>query len=342
VGYDRSGLLFVPRQNLDWNSHSQALTTALLETGFVKGVAGSQSEITSTWVTNMGFKWKGKDPSMQEEFVTNGITPEFGKVNGWQMLEGRDFLPNYATDSNKLIVNETAARYMGLKNPVGEMVDWGDNGRFTIIGVVKDMISQMPGQNIAPMIFFLSAALDFSSINSIDIRLKPQASMSQALTGIQEVFKRFDPKDPFEVVFADQDYARKFDDEEKVSQLAGFFTALAILISCLGLLGLSAFVAEQRTREVGIRKVLGASVLRLWNLLSGEFVWLVCISLAIGAPIAWLMMHAWLGNYAYHAGLSWWIFALTAGGALALTLFTVSFQTVKAAMGNPVAALRSE
>ena len=342
VGYDRAGLLFIPRQNLDWKSHSQALTAALMETGFVDGVAGAESKITGTWTTNMGFKWKGKDPSMQEEFVTNGVTPEFGKVNGWQMLEGRDFILNRATDSNNIIVNQTAVGYMGLKHPIGEILEWGDNGRYTIIGVVRDMISQMPGQKIAPMIFYLSSALSFSSINSIDIRVKPRASLPRAIAGILQVFKRFDPEDPFEVVFADQDYARKFDDEEKVSQLAGFFTVLAIFISCLGLLGLSAFVAEQRTREVGIRKVLGASVLHLWQLLSREFVWLVSISLLVGAPIAWMLMHAWLSNYVYHAGLSWWIFALTAIGALGLTLFTVSFQAIRAALSNPVIALRGE
>ena len=342
VGYDRSGLLFVPPHHLDWDAHSKALTAALMETGLIDGVAASESQITNTWTTNMGFNWQGKDPAIQEEFVTNGITPEFGKVSGWQLMEGRDFLADHTTDSNKFIINETAARYMGLRHPIGEVVQWGDNGRFTIIGVVKDMISQQPGQQTAPMIFFLGKYLDFSKVHSIDIRLKPQAGMSRALAAIEAVFKRFDPEDPFECVFADRSYAQKFDDEERTSRLAGFLAVLAIFISCLGLLGLSAFVAEQRTREVGIRKVLGASVFNLWNLLSREFVWLVGLSLLAGAPIAWMIMHAWLGNYAYHAELSWWIFALTAVGAIGLTLFTVSFQAIKAAMGNPVTALRSE
>jgi len=342
VGYARSGLLFVPPHHLDWNTHSQALTAALMETGLIEGVAASESQITNTWTTNMGFTWEGKDPAIQEEFVTNGITPEFGKVSGWQLTEGRDFLANHATDSNKFIINETAVRYMGLKHPVGEVVEWGDNGRFTIIGVVKDMISQQPGQRTAPMIFFLGKYLSFSKVHSIDIRVKPQAGMARTLAAIQAVFKRFDPEDPFECVFADQSYAQKFDDEERTSRLAGFLTVLAIFISCLGLLGLSAFVAEQRTREVGIRKVLGASVLSLWNLLSREFVWLVSVSLLVGVPIAWMIMHSWLGNYAYHAELSWWIFGLTAVGAIGLTLFTVSFQALKAATGNPVSALRSE
>jgi hypothetical protein len=342
VGYDRSGLLFIPKQNLDVKVHGPALFASLIETGYVDGVAGSESEITNTWTTNMGFNWKGKDPAVQEEFVTNGITPEFGKVNGWQLVEGRDFRPHFATDSNNILLNETAVRYMGLKHPVGEIVQWGKNGMFTVMGVVKDMVSQSPYEPVAPMIFFLSSSLSFSSIRTIDIRVKPQVSMSRALAAIQAVFKRYDPEDPFEAVFADQDYARKFGDEERVSQLAGFFTVLAIFISCLGLLGLSAFVAEQRTREVGIRKVLGASVLHLWNLLSREFVWLVGISLLVGAPVAYLLMHSWLSNYKVHTSFPWWIFALTAVGAIGLTLFTVSFQAIKAALSNPVNALRSE
>ena len=342
VGYNRQGLLFIPRQNLDWQKYSRSITASLMETGFIESVAGSESEITNTWINNMGFKWRGKDPSLQENFITNGVTAEFGKTNGWQVIEGRDFRTDLATDSNRIIINETAAKYMGFTHPLGEVVQWGDNGHYTVVGVVKDMVSQSPYQPVAPMIFYLSSYLSFSRVNVLDVRVRPQASMSRALAAIQKVLRKFDPEDPFEYVFADQDYARKFGDEEKVGQLAGFFTVLAIIISCLGLLGLSAFVVEQRTREVGIRKVLGASVLNLWNLLSREFVWLVSISLLVGAPIAWVIMHAWLNNYAYHANLSWWIFAVTAAGAVGLTLFTVSFQAIRAAMGNPVTALRSE
>jgi len=342
VGYNRSGLLFIPRQNLDFNKNSQSLTASLLNSGLIDGVAGSESAITNTYINNQGFDWEGKDPALVASFVTNGVTPEFGKVNGWQMVEGRDFRMNFSTDSNKIIINETAAKYMGFPHAVGEIVKWGLNGQFSIIGVVKDMVSQSPYEPVAPMMFYLSSALDFSRINTMDIRVKSTASMSRALAAIQAVMKQYDPEDPFEYVFADQDYARKFGDEERISQLAASFTVLAIFISCLGLLGLSAFVAEQRTREVGIRKVLGASVLSLWNLLSREFVWLVSISLLVGAPISWMLMHSWLGNYAYRAPLSWWIFAVTGLGAIGLTLFTVSFQAVKAALGNPVAALRSE
>ncbi len=166
--------------------------------------------------------------------------------------------------------------------------------------------------------------------------------MNQALTAIKATFNKYDPRDIFEYQFADQEYAKKFGDEERVGRLAGVFTTLAIIISCLGLLGLSAFVAEQRTQELGVRKVLGASVFTLWHLLSREFIALVGLSLLIGGPLASWIMYGWLNNYHYHAGLSWWIFLGTAGGVISITFLTVSYQAVRAALANPIKSLRSE
>jgi putative ABC transport system permease protein len=342
VGYSRDGLIMAPLQTFRAAGQIDLLRRGMQETGLVEDIAGSESSPVNTWITNSGFSWRGKDPTLQDEFTTNGITPEFGKVAGWEMAEGRDFSRDLATDSNTFIINETAARYMGLRHPVGEVVRWGDNGRFTIIGVVKDMIAQSPYEPTRPMIFYLISASNWSRIGVVDIRLRPGAGVASALAAIEAVFKKYDPADPFEFQFADQEYAKKFGEEERIGRLAGFFTVLAIFISCLGLLGLSSFVAEQRTREVGIRKVLGASVLQLWNLLSREFVWLVGLSLLIGGPVAYWIMYGWLGGYQIHAGLSWWIFAAAAVGAIVVTLLTVSVQTVRAAMGNPVESLRSE
>ena len=343
VGYDRNGLVLVPMQNDNTRQHYDALRTQLLQTGLVEDVAASQNSVISSFGTNMGYSWRGKDPSLQEEFNTNTVTSEFGRTTGWKIVRGRDFNSDLATDSNAFIINETAVRYMGFKNPVGEIVTWGDNGRYTIIGVVRDMISQSPFEPARQMIFNLSRKTDGNNrVNLVNIRVKPQAGMHQALAAIESIFKTYDHDDPFTSSFADDEYAKKFADEQRVGRLSGFFTILAILISCLGLLGLSAFVAEQRTREIGIRKVLGASVPHLWSLLSREFVLLVTLSLLIGSPIAWWIMKGWLSNYNYHAGMSWWIFATCALGAMMLTLFTVSFQAIRAALANPVNSLRSE
>jgi putative ABC transport system permease protein len=338
VGYSRDGLLTVPMQSNNIHTHYEALRTDLLQTGLVDEVAVSRSSIINSGTTNMGYNWKGKDPSLQEEFTVNEVTPEFGEVTGWQVVAGRNFSREMATDSNCFIINETAVKYMGLKQPVGEIVTWSGNGNYTIIGVVKDMISESPFQPIRPMIF----SLDRRHGGFVNIRVKPQADMPRAIAAISTVFRKYDADNAFEYHFADQEYAKKFGSEERVGRLAGFFAGLAILISCLGLLGLSAFVAEQRTREVGIRKVLGASVVHLWHLLSGEFLLLVSISLLAGGPIAYWIMHGWLNNYAYHASLSWWIFALAAGGALSLTLLTVNFQAIRTALTNPVKSLRTE
>jgi putative ABC transport system permease protein len=342
VGFNENGLVVVPLQTFQPGSRFETLKTELQATGTVEDIAGSESSNVSTYTTNNGFIWPGKNPEMKDQFVTNGITPEFGKVLGWQMKEGRDFSRDFAADSTSLVINEAAAIYMGLQHPVGTRVQWGLNGMFTIIGLTGNMVAQDPFRSTAPMIFFLAKYRNFMHLNFINVRLKPQTGISSALTDIRNVFKRFDPQDPFEYYFLDEEYGHKFDNEHRIARLAGFFTLLAIFISCLGLLGLSAFVAEQRTREIGIRKVLGASVPQLWQLLSREFITLVSLALFIGCPIAFLFMHSWLSGYEYHAGLSWWIFAITALSAIGITLLTVSFQAVRAALANPVRSLRSE
>ena len=339
VGYSRDGLVLIPVQSDDIRKHFNALRTGLQQTGLVEDIAGSASAPTNIVFTNGGYSWRGKDPSLQDEFATNLVTPEFGKVTGWQIVQGRNFSRGMPTDNHPIIINETAVRYMNLKNPVGEVLTRdGGNERYTIVGVIKDMISESPFEPVRQMIF----SLNDQFINTVDIRVQPQASMARTLAAIKAAFSKYDPEDIFEYQFADQEYAKKFGDEERVGRLAGVFTTLAILISCLGLLGLSAFVAEQRTREVGIRKVLGASVFNVWNLLSREFVGLVSLSLLTGGPLAYWIMHNWLNNYHYHADLSWWIFVAAAVGAIAVTLFTVSFQAIRAAMANPVKSLRSE
>jgi ABC-type antimicrobial peptide transport system permease subunit len=176
----------------------------------------------------------------------------------------------------------------------------------------------------------------------LQIKLSSQLATRAALQKVENIFRRYNPAAPFDYHFVDQEYADKFGKEERIGKLAGIFTMLAIFISCLGLFGLASFLAEQRTKEIGVRKVLGASVFVLWRLLSKEFVVLVVISLFIAIPVAWYFMHRWLANYAYHADLSWWIFGVAGAGALGIALLTVSFQAVKAAIANPVRSLRSE
>ncbi|MEO5996912.1 MAG: ABC transporter permease [Chitinophagaceae bacterium] len=338
VGYSTNGLVSVPIKTDEILKHYDAFRNDLLQTGLVEELTATDSPITNTYVTNSGFDWQGKDPNMQEEFITLRVTHEFGKTMGWKIIEGRDFSKSFATDSSAFILNEAAVKYMGLKDPIGKIIKWGGSDNYKVIGVIKDLVTQSPYEPSKQTIFFLN----YKRLGLVTMKINPLKNAHEALARIESVFKIYDPVNPFEYKFVDEEFAKKFGNEERIGKLAGFFAILAIFISCLGLFGLASFIAEQRTKEIGLRKVLGASVFNLWRLLSREFVFLVVISLFIAAPIAWYFMSSWLQNYQYRSNISWWIFAVAGAGALVITLLTVSFQTIKAAIANPVKSLRSE
>lgn len=340
VGYTREGLITAPLTD-DIRNKYAAFKNDLLATGAVTIVAQSENPVTNVYVTNSGLTWRGKDPSLQEEFTTLSVSTDFGATVGWQIKEGRDFSPAFANDSSAFLINETAAKYLGFQHPVGEIIDWKGNGNMKIIGVVKDMVNQSAYEPARQMFFFLPRWKG-QKLYVLNIRINPNIGTHEAIAKIAPVFKRYDPVNPFEYHFADEDYAKKFANEERIGRLAGCFASLAILISCMGLLGMASFMAEQRVKEIGIRKVLGASVFNLWRLLSKEFVGLVLISILIATPLAWYFMHNWLHNYEYRTNMSWWIFIAAGVGALFITLLTVSFQSIKAALTNPIKSLRSE
>jgi ABC-type antimicrobial peptide transport system permease subunit len=253
------------------------------------------------------------------------------------LKEGRDFSRNFTTDTSSVILNEAAVNYIGFKKPVGETVTWWGQP-LQVIGVVKNMIMQSPYDEARPTIFNLS----LEAQNIAILKLNPAIGAKEALKKIEPVFKKLNPDQPFEYRFADEEYAKKFGNEERIGKLAGIFAILAVLISCLGLFGLASFVAEQRIKEIGVRKVLGASVLSVWNLLSKDFVKLVLLSFFIAAPVSYYFMRNWLQNYEYRADLSWWVFAAAGVGSLIITVLVVSFQAIKAAIANPVKSLRTE
>jgi len=338
IGFNRNGLLTMRMITEETRKNYPAFRDALLQSGVVTSVAQSQSSAMYAGVTNIGFSWRGKDPDMQDEIVTMAISPEFGKTINWQMADGRDFNKLFATDSAGFVLNQAAVKYMGFENPVGEMVN-AFGRQYHVIGVVKDMVMQSMFDPVRPTIFYLDA---FNRVKFISLRINPALSAGKALAQIESIFKKYNPVTPFEYAFADDDFQAKFQDEERLGKLAAFFTILAVFISCLGLYGLAAFVAEQRTREIGVRKVMGATVFNVWCLLSKDFMMLVTIALLIAIPAGYYFMHGWLQHYEYRAALSWWIFAGVALGALVLILGTVSFQTIKAAVANPVKSLRTE
>jgi ABC-type antimicrobial peptide transport system permease subunit len=343
VGYTREGLIMIDKKNSDFDGKYDILRTELKNTGVVSEMSESFGKVTEIASGNGGFQWRGKNPNLNDQFGTLPITFEYGKTVGWQFVQGRDFSRSFTTDSNGMVINQAAAKYMGLKNPVGEDVSWKFQDQpvryYKILGVVKDMIMESPYDETTPTIFMIKGHVGTSQIN---VKINPKLSASEALPKIEAVFKKIIPSAPFEYKFADDEYAAKFAAEERIGSLASVFASLAIFISCLGLFGLASFVAEQRFKEIGVRKVLGATVVNLWALLSKDFVQLVILSQLIASPLAYYFMHKWLMNYHYRTDISWWVFGITCFGALAITLLTVSYQSIKAAMANPVKSLRSE
>jgi len=337
VGYNRDGLIEVVMNTPDIREHIQAIETDLLNTGVVAGVSEMGASLVSDYGGTTNISWKGKSPDMRPLVMSNFVTHNFGKTIGWKILQGRDFSKQFSTDSSAIILNQSALQLMGFKDPLNETIRVGSK-QFNVIGVVDNIIKGSPFESVKPSFY----TLNYNGVGVINIKLSSQADTRPALASIEGVFKKYNPSAPFDYKFVDEQYAAKFGTEERIAKLAGFFAVLAILISCLGLFGLASFVAEQRTKEIGIRKVLGASITSVLQLLSKEFLLLVFISLLVASPIAWYFMNEWLTNYEYRTEISWWVFGIAGSAALLITILTVSFQAIKAAIANPNKSLRTE
>ncbi|MDR3714260.1 MAG: ABC transporter permease [Puia sp.] len=336
VGYTRAGLINIEINTPDLDGRYDLLRNDLLQTGVVDNMAES-SQPMSNFGSNNAFEWRGKRPDQKAVFFYNvNVTPDFGKTVGWTITDGRDFSREHPSDSSALILSEAAAKIIGIPHPVGEIMTFFGR-RYTVIGVAKDMITNSPYRPVDAAVF-----LGNGYFSQITVRLKRSLPMHKALAAIEPVFRRYNPGSPFLYKFIDEEYARKFSDEERVGDLSTVFASFAIFISCLGLFGLAAFVAEQRTKEIGVRKVLGANLFNLWGLLSKDFLKLVFLSLFLSIPIAYYVMYQWLQNYSYRTDIPLWVFGLSAVGILLITLLTVSFQSIRAALMNPVKSLRSE
>jgi putative ABC transport system permease protein len=338
-------LIMIQKLSDDFYGKFELIRNELKSTGVVEEVSESMGPVTETVSGNNGWDWPGRDPNIDESFVTLSVSQTHGRTAGWQFVEGRDFSPELGTDSSALVINEAAAKLMGLKHAVGEPVTWTwwRNKKvldYKIIGVVKDMVMDSPYGNAEPTLFYVKG---FNGApNWINIRINRHASSSEALAKIETVFKKIIPEAPFDYHFVDEAYATKFASEERIGKLALVFASLAIFISCLGLFGLASFVAEQRTKEIGIRKVLGATLVNVWRMLSRDFVLLVLIACALSIPVAYYLMDGWLQKYIYRIELNVGTFLFTCIGALLIALTTVSFHAIRSALANPVKSLRSE
>lgn len=343
VGYNKEGLIQIPTFSQDFEDKYDLMRSEFLASNAIVEMSSSSSPTTRIWSNRSGFSWEGKPEGFQEDLAWTEVSPEYAKSLNLKIVEGRDFSREFASDSLAVLINETAKKYLGMPDPVGKFLKDSDeedpDPPLKIIGVVEDMIAQSPYESVKQGLYVYDR---YNNSSYYNLRLNPEKSASENIATIERVFKEHFPDIPFEYEFVDEQYGEKFASEERIGTLSGIFTALAILISCLGLFGLTSFVAEQRTKEIGVRKVLGASVFNVWNMLSKDFLKLVVISSFIAIPIAYYVMNGWLQDYPYRVILKWWIFALAMGGAMLVTVLTVSVQAIKAAKANPVKSLRME
>jgi len=337
TGYNKNNLIYHHFTG-DITKNYRIIKSELLSSGVASSVAVTSAPITQSWSDGWGQEWEGKDPNDKTDFFRYNEEEDLGETVGLTFVQGRDFdLSQYPTDSTAMIINESALKVMGFENPIGQLVK--DNGEeWHIVGVIKDFILTSPYQPTQPMLIYGAKSWFYTLL----IKLNHDRSTAENLKMAEAIFKKYNPQYPFEYKFVDEEYAQKFDNEKRTGTLAGLFSALAILISCLGLFGLATYMAESRIKEIGIRKVLGASVKGLASLLTKDFLKLVIVSFAIAAPLAWWAMHHWLQNYPYHTPVRWEVFALTGIISALIAILTVGYQAVKAALTNPVGSIKNE
>jgi uncharacterized membrane protein len=321
--------------NNDLDKNYAALKNELIQKGIAESVTTATSPATDIWWHTDIDHWPGKNAGETVEMGNILVTEDYFKTVGMQFTAGRNF--SSSSDSTSVIFNEAAIRRLRIKNPLNQKIKWGDK-EYTIVGVVRDALMISPFTAADPTMFYCRPG----TMDVMLYKLSPQIRTQDAIAQLTSIFNKYDPAYPFTYTFEDQNYASKFRLEMLIGKLAGLFAALAIFISCLGLFGLAAYIAQQRTKEIGIRKVLGASVSQVWLLLSGDFIVLVLTGCVIASPIAFYFLHDWLQKYNYRINIGVGVFILAAGMALLITIATISFQAIKAAVANPVKSLRNE
>ena len=340
TGYNKDNLVYHFMTG-DIPKNYALIKNELLSSGVAKSITKTNSPLTERWSNGWGQSWEGKNPNDNTSFDRYLADESLGTTAGLQFVQGRDFdLKQFPTDSTGLIINESSLKIMKFKDPVGKIV--GDLGiNWHIVGVIKDFILTSPYEPTRP-ILICGAKSSFMSFNVMQIKLNGNNPTAKNLQMAEAIFKKYNPEYPFEYKFVDEAYARKFDNEQRQGILAALFGGLTIFISCLGLFGLATYMAENRIKEIGVRKVLGASVAGITTLLSKDFVKLVIISFVIAAPLSYWGMYKWLQDYEYRVGIHWWVFAFACFLSVAIAIITVSYQAIKAALANPAKSLRTE
>ncbi|MEL6537996.1 MAG: ABC transporter permease [Bacteroidota bacterium] len=342
VGYSQERLITMRGRSGDFYDKGEVLQTTLKQTGVVTAVGNANYPLMNTLGNNDGFSLTRTGEEFPVSFNTVRVSPGYGPATKWELVAGRDFSPD-RDEKASIILSESAVAAMGLDNPIGEVIsspEWFTSvpKQLTIIGVVRDMIKSSPFEPPMPLIALHATSTE----RYMFVRIGPQVEYSEALMKIKQAYATVLPDEPFYFRFVEDEYFTKFKAEEQVGSLATLFSVLAILISCLGLFGLSAYVVHQRVKEIGIRKVLGATVANLWLLLSRDFGKLVLVACVLAIPISFYLVRGWLADYPYRIELAWWIFALGGISCLLITLGVVSFHTLRATFSNPIKALKTE
>ncbi|MFY0607277.1 MAG: ABC transporter permease [Cyclobacteriaceae bacterium] len=343
VGYNQSDLITARGRSDTYREKFNVLRNELLRTGAVVEVATANYPLTNDLGNNSGFKLRSNNEEFNTTFNTIFVTPEYGQATGFELVKGRDFRRESEGELQNVIISESAVSAMGLENPIGQVIVspmevYNRTANYTIIGVVKDMVKHSPYDVAKPLMLFPT----YYPTEHIFMRLSPAMDYQQSLTRIEEVYAQILPEMPFNYEFVDDAYSLKFTAEERIGSVASLFTLVAVLISCLGLFGLSAFFVEQRNKEIGVRKVLGASIISLWNLLSLRFSLLILLACVVAMPLAAFVLTEWLNGYTYRISLDWSIYLMAGLGSLVVTLLTVSYHSLRATRANPVDSLRAE
>jgi putative ABC transport system permease protein len=337
TGYKKNNLVYTfMTGNVDKNY--KLIRNELLTSGAAVAVSKTSAPMTEGWSDTWDYTWQGKQEGAKIDFNMYNTDGSFTKTMGLKVIEGRDIdAVKYPSDSLAVMLNEASVKVMGFKHPIGQIVV-NSGTKLTVVGVVKDFILQSPYEPVRPMIIQGPKAW----FNVIHYKLNDKNTTAQNLKLAEGVFKKFNSEYPFDYHFVDDEYAKKFKDEQRTGTLATLFAGLTIFISCLGLFGLATYMAQNRIKEIGVRKVLGASVFGVTSMLSKDFLTLVGIAFLFATPLAWYGMHSWLQGYTYRVPISIWVFITAAVVTIMISIITVSFQAIKAALANPVKSLRSE
>jgi len=335
MGYDPDNLLMVNSSG-DVDKNFAVIKEELYKTGLIKSVTRTSSPITAIWWKTQGPDYEGKRQDATIIFSALSTDADFSKTFGIKVIEGKDFA-GVPSDTSHVLLNKAAVAAMGVKNPLGMKLRYG-NTEYNVIGITDNVVMESPFKPVDPVMTFYNS--NFSSFTTI--RLKDEADLKKSIASIETIFNKYNPAYPFNYSFVDEEFSKKFVNEQLISRITNIFAGLAIFICCIGLAGLASFTIEKRTREIGIRKVLGATIQQLLALISKEFLKLVAIAFVIAVPIAWWLMHNWLQNYDFRVQISWWLFCSVGLLVLLLALAVVSANTMKAALRNPVRTLRTE